>query len=56
MESREKWRNAIGKEVNDLTNRKVWDIVEFQGQRSIPLKWVFNIKHDGRHRARLVSL
>ena len=51
-----KWRDAIEKECVDLTDRKVWEIVKCDGQRSIPLKWVFKVKAYGRFRARLVSL
>jgi len=31
-------------------------MVPYEGQRFIPLKWVFKIKNDGRRRARLVAL
>ena len=55
-ENKHKWRAAIEKEVKDITERKVWNIVPYNGQRYIPLKWVFNIKQDGRYRARLVAL
>ena len=52
----EKWKQAINKEKFDLQDRKVWDIVENNGQRVIPLKLIFKIKSDGRYRARLVAL
>ena len=55
-ESRENWRESIGKEVKYLTDRNVWDVVENKGQRYIPLKWVFHRKDDGRHRDILVAL
>src|SRR6056300_736434 len=56
---RELWREAIRKEFKDMNTRKVWrkikkrDIPE--GRRCVKHKWVFNIKRDGRHRARLVA-
>jgi len=50
------WRNAIKKEMKDLLDRNVWEIVENIGQKYIPLKWVFKTKESGRCRARLVAL
>lgn len=44
---REKWILAIKKETDDLLESNVWDIVPYQGQRFVPLKWVFNIKNMG---------
>jgi len=53
---RNKWRQAIEKERDDMMDRKVWTVVENVGQKYIPLKWVFKVKDDGRYRARLVAL
>ena len=59
-ETRRKWQEAIRKEFSDMKKREVWEHV---AKKSIPenrplvgCKWVFKIKRDGTHRARLVAL
>ena len=50
---------AIDKEFKDMTNRKVWTKIQRQkipaGRRCVKQKWVFKIKRNGVHRARLVA-
>ena len=53
---KEKWREAICKELNDMLKRNVWTEVDNDYKRTIGLKWVFKKKTDGRYRARLVAL
>ena len=55
-----KWAAAIRVEVNKL---KAYDVFEAmtegsrapEGYSRIPLHWVFDVKHDFRHRARIVA-
>ena len=58
-ESREKWRQAIRKELNDMIRRGVFRKVKRNtmpnGKRCVKHKWVFKIKRNGIHRARLVA-
>ena len=59
-EEREKWREAIRKEIHDMNKRKVWKHVNKKEipshRRLIGCKWVFAIKRSGTYRARLVAL
>ena len=54
------WRDAIKKEFKDMIDRKVWrnhkknDVPK--NRRLIGNKWIFRIKNDGRHRARLCAI
>jgi hypothetical protein len=54
------WREAIKGEFKHMIEKKVWRKVKRRdiptGRRLIGNKWVFLIKRDGRHRARLVAL
>ena len=56
---REKWREAIRKEFQDMKRRGVWKVIPRtempSGRRCVKHKWVFTIKRDGRFRARLVA-
>jgi hypothetical protein len=56
---REKWREAIGKEFRDMSDRKVWKKIKRsempQGRRCVKHKWVMKIKRTGIFRARLVA-
>ena len=53
------WREAIRKELSDMENREVWTAVDQadipNNRKPVGCKWVFEIKRDGRHRARLVA-
>ena len=57
---RKLWREAIRKEFRDMIRRQVWrhhrkrDVPS--NRRLISNKWVFRIKNDGRHRARLCAI
>ena len=57
---REKWREAIRKELKAMKERNVWRIVKKSevpdGRRLIGHKWVFKKKKNGVYRARLVAL
>ena len=58
-EQRQKWRDAIRKELRDMTNRGVFRKVKRasmpQGKRCVKNKWVFKVKRNGVFRARLVA-
>ena len=53
------WREAIMKEITDMEQRGVWDVVDNsdvpRNRKPIGCRWVFELKRDGRHRARLVA-
>jgi len=52
----EEWRGACQREIETLLKRNVFDIVERPVGRSvIKNHWVFDVKPDGRKRARLVA-
>ena len=58
--SRDKWRSSIIKEFIDMYKRNVFEIIykpnDFDvNKKPIGLKWVFNIKDDGRYRSILVA-
>jgi Reverse transcriptase (RNA-dependent DNA polymerase) len=56
---RELWRAAITKELGDMDDKKVWEIINKEdvpeGRRTIKCKWIFEIKRIGIFRARLVA-
>jgi hypothetical protein len=53
------WRDAIGKEFTKMNEKKVWHKIKREemepGRRCVKHKWVFEIKRNGRFRARLVA-
>jgi len=52
----EEWRAACQREIEILTKRHVFDmVVRPRGCRVIKNRWVFDVKPDGRKRARLVA-
>jgi len=52
----EEWRAACQREIEVLTKRHVFDmVVRPRGCRVIKNRWVFDVKPDGRKRARLVA-
>ena len=56
-EDSEKWKKAIKEEKNSLYQNKTWIYVNREkamGKKILTSKWVFKIKDDGRHKARLV--
>ena len=57
---RQEWRDAIRKEINDMTNREVWRKTKKNqipsNRRLIGSKWVFKKKGNGVYRARLCGL
>ena len=52
----EEWRAACERELDTLNRRNVFDLVECpRGRKVIRNRWVFDVKDDGRKRARLVA-
>ena len=50
------WKDACREELEALHKRKVFDLVKLPpGRKAIKNRWVFDIKSDGRKRARLVA-
>ena len=56
---RDKWRQAIRKELGDMNKRGVWRKIKRsevpRDRRCVKCKWVFKIKRNGVFRARLVA-
>ena len=56
---RKLWREAVKKEFGDMDTRKVWTKIPKnempKDRRCVKCKWVFKIKRNGVHRARLVA-
>ena len=54
------WRDAILKELKDMNTRSVYKLVSLKDlprtRTLVGNKWVYTIKRDGRHWARLVAL
>lgn len=59
-DSKIKWRQAIEKELSDMENKSVWEKVKRNtipdNKKIIGNKWVFKVKSNGTHRARLTGL
>jgi Reverse transcriptase (RNA-dependent DNA polymerase)/gag-polypeptide of LTR copia-type len=54
---RTKWREAVKKELFDMMSKGVWRECTLPKERKlIGNKWVFKLKKNGTHRARLVAL
>ena len=58
-DERKLWREAIRAEFRSMIKRGVWQKVQRStipnGKQCVKCKWVFKIKRDGRHKARLVA-
>jgi hypothetical protein len=56
---REKWREAINKELEEMDKKQVWEVIKKEEipekRRTIKCKWIFKIKRNGVYRARLVA-
>jgi len=53
---RKEWTDACRQELDSLRARDVYDLVDPpRGRRVIKNRWVFDVKTDGRKRARLVA-
>ena len=56
---REKWRDAINKEFDEMSKKEVWKVIKKEdipkNRRTIKCKWIFKIKRNGIFRARLVA-
>ena len=55
-----KWADAIRVEVNNIKEYDVFHAMDEgagvpEGYSHIPFHWVFDVKHDFRHRARIVA-
>lgn len=56
-QDRLKWLPAIKQELHSMNKHNVWTIIPREKDMSVvPVKWVFGIKKDGRHKARLVVI
>jgi len=52
----EEWRTACQREIETLTKHHVFDmVVHPSGCRVIKNRWVFDVKPNGRKRARLIA-
>jgi hypothetical protein len=52
----EEWRQACLEEINALKKRQVFDLVKLpKGRKAIKRRWVFDVKSNGRKRARYVA-
>ena len=49
------WAEAINKELTNFEINSCLTYVEYNGQHLVPMMWLFNIKTDGTHKARLVG-
>ena len=50
------WRQAYAKELSTLQKQNIFELVKWpRGRKVIKNRWVFDIKDDGRKRARLVT-
>lgn len=52
------WREAIKEEIDSLNKNNVWDLVpksQAIGKETVSSRWVFKIKDNGDHKARLVA-
>jgi hypothetical protein len=50
------WIEACRYEISALEKNHTWELVDLpDGRKAIRSKWVFKLKIDGRHRARLVA-
>jgi Reverse transcriptase (RNA-dependent DNA polymerase) len=56
---RERWREAINKEFDEMSKKEVWEIIKKENipknRRTVKCKWIFKIKQNGIFRARLVA-
>lgn len=48
------WAEAIDKELKKFEVNDCFRIVPYTGQHRVPMMWLFSIKTDGTHKARLV--
>ena len=49
------WAEAIDKELTKFEVNSCLTYVEYNGQHLVPMMWLFSIKTDGTHKARLVG-
>ena len=49
------WKDAMIDEIKSLENRDIWELTDLpKGRTPIKCRWVFDVKSDGRKKARLV--
>ena len=52
----QEWVKAMEEEIQALCDRDVWELVNCpKNRRPVKCRWVYNVKSDGRKRARLVA-
>lgn len=55
----DKWHNAEKTEYDSLIENKTWVLVPRsklpEGRKTVTSRWVYDLKHDGRYKARLVA-
>ena len=49
------WAEAIDKELTKFETNSCLTYVEYNGQHLVPMMWLFSMKTDGTHKARLVG-
>lgn len=57
-DNKSKWERAIRNEMNSHKKNKTWEMVDarkIKGKKCISSRWVFQVKSDGRYKARLVA-
>jgi hypothetical protein len=55
-DEQQKWHKAQEEELEALKKRKVYELCDLPpGRKAVKNRWVFDIKTDGRYRARLVA-
>ena len=58
-EEQDAWKEAIDKELSEMTKRGVWQVIDDKDipsdRRCIKNKWIFKVKRNGVFRARLVA-
>ena len=53
---REEWKKACLEELESLRAQKVFELTDLpKGRKVIKNRWVFDIKQDGRKKARLIA-
>ena len=55
-DARKKWKTACLEELESLRKREVFKLTDLPtGRKTVGCRWVFDVKTDGRYKARLVA-